>query len=660
MRTTQLTVTLLFIALVMASEVYAQGLKPPLPTATAGTEYWIVFQKNFRDWVPDDKTQQLRPADPLQLELSISSGTAARGYVEVRGINFRETFEIPAKGGIITIAIDTAAQVRSSGVVEDLAVHVVSDQPVIVYGMNRRFQTTDTYLAYPVVTLGQRYHAVGYRWLQSDLLSQFAVVATEDNTEITITPSAKISKQQEFVRGELTPIPLRSTNHVRRESTPPVAIAQPRAAAAKKRRGVSAKRSRLTTNSPSVTARQFVIINRTKMELKSVALDFDTVQAPKPQLTPEARGTFIELPPLSRANTSAISSTYAADRERSMSLPMKPTEGVEKVTDRNAFSPFTIRLNKGEVYQVIAGFDPRTMSDLTGSLVVANKPIAFFSGHNCAYVPDPKVKACNLLVEQIPPIDAWGSEFVVGQFAGRSSSVVRVIASEDSTHVLANGQFVATINAGGFYENTDMTAHTRYTTDRPVLVAEFAKGFDNGDNVGDPMMIIIPPVESFAQSYQISTPVRGSWRHYVNVIVPVDALPTLQVDEHPVAGTSFTTIEGTSLAVVQIQLDYGRHSVTCSQPIGLYQYGFGFDEAAYDAYGNAGGWQLSHHPRTIRVPSFGPEITKKQPKEIDAAPTAVEPTAVDPTTVDPSSDPSKEKPRDQDENRQKSPEKIER
>lgn len=30
--------------------------------------------------------------------------------------------------------------------------------------------------------------------------------------------------------------------------------------------------------------------------------------------------------------------------------------------------------------------------------------------------------------------------------------------------------------------------------------------------------------------------------------------------------------------------------VACPGPFGLYNYGFGYEDAAYDAYGNAGGY----------------------------------------------------------------------
>lgn len=439
---------------------------------TEGKEFWVVFQKNFRDWVTDEKTQKQRPADALQLELFITSSADATGYIEIKGLGFTKSFQVPA-GQVITIPIDTAAQLRSSEIVEELGVHIVSDQPIAVYGLNRRYQTTDTYLAHPVNVLGKRYRAVGYRWLQNDLLSQVAIIATEDNTEVTITPTAATSG-------------------------------------------------------------------------------------------PTPAGT-------------------RPDPTRS----------------RPADKPFTIELDQGEVYQVIPRYDYKTLSDLTGSLIEADKPIAVFSGHNCAYVPDNRTKACNLLVEQIPAIDAWGRQFFVGALAGRSSSVIRVVASEDNTQVFENNRLVATLNTGEYFQDLSQTQHTMVTASNPILVTQYSKGFDNGDNVGDPMMIVVAPTEQFLSSYRFATPVRGSWRHYINLVVPTSTIDSLRLDGRPVDRSLFQVFGISLYSIAQIEVAYGTHVITNSQPFGLYSYGFGYDDAAYDAYGNGGGQSLE---RVIQYP----------------------------------------------------------
>jgi hypothetical protein len=343
----------------------------------------------------------------------------------------------------------------------------VADAPVTVYGSNHRFQTTDTYLAYPVDLLGRSYRAACYRWLQSDLLAQVAVVATEDGTTVRLTPSAP--------------------------------VAQP------------------------------------------------------------------------------VSASLVG-----------PVSGRE---------PIELTLNRGEVYQIIAKYDPGTLSDLTGTLVTADKPVALFSGHNCAYVPTSSVKACNLLVEQMPPISTWGREHYVGGLATRTSSVVRVIAAEDSTVVSINGRRMAMLDAGQFHEETRQRDPMAITADRPVLVVQLSQGYDNGDNVGDPMMTVVAPVTQYNSSYRFATPLRGAWRNFANVIVPLTSIGDLRLDGAPVADSLFRQIGTSPWAAGAITVEEGAHTITCGARFGFSCYGFGADKESYDAYGHAGGYMVEHPAR---------------------------------------------------------------
>lgn len=434
-----------------------------------GTEFWLVFQKNFRDWTPDSVTGDWVPATPLTMQLCISAAVATHGIVEIAGIGFRKEFAVD--GGATTIvAIDTAAQVRSSGQVERLAVHVLANSPVTVSAVSSRYQTTDTYLGFPTGLLGTRYYAAGYGWLAYGFVSQLAVAATEDGTQVVITPSV------------------------------PAAIA---------------------TSIP-------------------------------PFYPPPIR------------------------QHRTLSLPAK--------------QPITIALSKGDVYQLIANYDPAGTSDLTGTLIESNKPVALFSGHNCAYVPNERVKSCNLLAEQLPPVAAWGTRHIVVPLAQRSSAVVRVVAGYDSTLVYHNGQLCARLQAGSFYQDDSLRQAAEYTSTSPVMVMQYSKGFSNGDSIGDPMMMTITPVDQYQNGYRVATPMAGQWDHFLNISIPTDAVGTLRIDGKPVADTLFGTIGDGRYSVGTLQVPYGLHTIMASTPFGITNYGVGYGETSYDAYGSSGGF----------------------------------------------------------------------
>jgi hypothetical protein len=68
-------------------------------------------------------------------------------------------------------------------------------------------------------------------------------------------------------------------------------------------------------------------------------------------------------------------------------------------TKNQANQLYNVRLNRGEVYQVVARNDPSNKCDLSGSIIKANKKIAVFSGHQCASFHK-KILACNHLMSK--------------------------------------------------------------------------------------------------------------------------------------------------------------------------------------------------------------------------------------------------------------------
>ena len=86
-------------------------------------------------------------------------------------------------------------------------------------------------------------------------------------------------------------------------------------------------------------------------------------------------------------------------------------------------------LNKMETY--LYG----SLRDLTGTMAISNKPISFFSGHECKFVPT-NVPYCDHLIQQLPDTSTWGMHFLSASFAGRDSGeIYRVVASQPSTTV---------------------------------------------------------------------------------------------------------------------------------------------------------------------------------------------------------------------------------
>ena len=157
----------------------------------------------------------------------------------------------------------------------------------------------------------------------------------------------------------------------------------------------------------------------------------------------------------------------------------------------NPGDPILLTINKMQSVQFQA------TGDLTGTKIKADKPISVMSGATCTLVPGQTYR-CDHLVENIPPVNTWGKRFTMLPFLNRTSGyVLRVIAARGQTTVDVAGTSY-TLDREGSFKEFDQIAplSVSITSNKPVLVVQYAKGLET-DNTGDPLMTIIPPVEQY-------------------------------------------------------------------------------------------------------------------------------------------------------------------
>ena len=255
--------------------------------------------------------------------------------------------------------------------------------------------------------------------------------------------------------------------------------------------------------------------------------------------------------------------------------------------------PYQIILQRGETYQ-LRNSGP-TPSDLSGTSLTADKPIAVFAGHECARVPS-ALLLCDYLVEQLPPISSWGKNFATMPLAARSNGdTFRFLASADDTHVHINDQLLATLTRGQFFEHIISTpAHI--TADRPILVAQYAHGIQFDKTTGDPFMMLIPPIEGFGGHYTIATPSSYFESHFVNVVAPNAAVGMTGVDGVTIEAEHFVAIGESGFSGAQVPITPGAHQLTSSLPFGVVVYGFRVAES----YGYPGGMARPSRAKVAR------------------------------------------------------------
>ncbi len=178
---TSLTRRLSCLAIALAL-LLAAGLVPlPATTPAAqaatdskGTEFWLTFPENL--------------ASAPELSLFITGQTATTGTVSIPVLSFSSNFSV-TPGAVTTVSIPASATLTSSDVVESKGIRVVAGAEVTVYGLNRFQATTDAYLGLPTDILGTEYISLGYKNVGIVNGTEFALVATQDGTQVTITPA---------------------------------------------------------------------------------------------------------------------------------------------------------------------------------------------------------------------------------------------------------------------------------------------------------------------------------------------------------------------------------------------------------------------------------------------------------------------------------------
>lgn len=169
-----LSVALLFAALMTSAQ--------PVQLDTKGREFWLGFMQNA--------------SGTQQLSVKIAAEQATTGTVSVPLAGWNTTFSVAANA-VTSVSIPNIYEATGSETPQDLGVYITSVEPVTVTLVNYQNQTTDAAQVLPVAGLGTAYRVdalpgtpTAYQNGSFIFRSEFLIVATEDGTEVSITPTA--------------------------------------------------------------------------------------------------------------------------------------------------------------------------------------------------------------------------------------------------------------------------------------------------------------------------------------------------------------------------------------------------------------------------------------------------------------------------------------
>jgi hypothetical protein len=279
--------------------------------------------------------------------------------------------------------------------------------------------------------------------------------------------------------------------------------------------------------------------------------------------------------------------------------------------------PQTVQLNTGDVYLVQAQITTNNLNgDLTGTRVISDKPIALISGHQRTHLPigeDAMSRDC--LLEELPPISAWGHNAIVIPFAqskytySAGSDKFRVLSASDNNIITIDGIQAVTLNQSEMYE-MDLTEPHYIEGSGPILIAQYKKSSQSNSTqqrgIGDPLMMIMPPIEQYDNFYRIANiqayeeddytgnlnPVYSE--HYIGIIIQDSSTNKVKIDGNFINSSFFKKVPNTQYSYCFLQVQQGTHELTAPTGFGLIVYGYGWA----NSYGYYGGMNLVKYDYT--------------------------------------------------------------
>ena len=308
--------------------------------------------------------------------------------------------------------------------------------------------------------------------------------------------------------------------------------------------------------------------------------------------------------------------------------PTCDTEGGTEMPEGKKGQTQTVTLEKGETFLIKAkineDYNKQWETDLSGTLIRANKPVGVVSGHTKVaimrypdvlpptgmFAAEAHFVRSNVHDAQLP-IEMSGTKFVTApsmytptRVVGQASiefgidddrgDVIRFIALEDNTKIFSMRQDGSGLKAerslrkGESFIATAVDVTTYWESDKPVLATHYGKSYakilppaflpsqgKNNDGVqghptvesGMPMMQYVPSVDRWTNYGVFAAP--EGMDNFFNIVFTASEVGKIKVDGRSLTsafGGAMRLIKGTPYAVIRTPIGAGDHFVESTEP----------------------------------------------------------------------------------------------
>ena len=288
-------------------------------------------------------------------------------------------------------------------------------------------------------------------------------------------------------------------------------------------------------------------------------------------------GAYMALP-VDAFGTEYVVSTWAPRADRNP--PEESFYGVIAPEADTTLTITTLGVTRTEtIAQAFGSFSVTSQTDLSGTVISADKPIGVLSGNPDTQLLDTN-SATDYLISYLWPTQYWGSQHVVPAIPGVTAPYSIKITASVFTEVRIYGDSYFAVQAGGFVLKTMSSNRAYYIeSSAAIQVVQYAPQEVTAASFSAPASIIIPSVARYASDVFFTTPQQtGTFTHYVTVTIAREHVTGLLLDTQPLQVPDVDDIpridENTDLVTITFTVSASPHywlqhaptiSLTCAR-----------------------------------------------------------------------------------------------
>ncbi|TAL67392.1 MAG: T9SS type A sorting domain-containing protein, partial [Bacteroidetes bacterium] len=154
-------------------------------------------------------------------------------------------------------------------------------------------------------------------------------------------------------------------------------------------------------------------------------------------------------------------------------------------------------------------------ADLSGSRIIANKPIIVVSSNYYTHIPQNQSFPNNMLTDIELPVQTWDTQYLITPFYNRAHlPVIRVYAKEPNTIVYRDGYPIDTLSMNTYMENeafitindnVSQNFPMVISADKPIYVKQYNRSKDDDGEDGNGFMFSVIPYKQQLKEYTFCT-----------------------------------------------------------------------------------------------------------------------------------------------------------